>query len=147
MDLLDSLLGVRGREVDRNERLVSRPGDVNSLVLKELEPFIPTTKKPNYGKFPDKISAVESTIPVDHPFAGKIASITDKVSNALADPDLAVFDPKRVVGAVITGELARPDYKGNIPLEQAYRYKRAADSSWFGLAGESKSIKKLPRLS
>jgi len=124
------------------EDLLARPDEVDKLVAREVDFLLPTTKTPKYSKAPDRTTALDETIPEDHPLKGYVPAVRQKVEQALAMPEFRQFKAKDIANVIVKAEIAQPGKSGRSKLEEAYRYKREADAST--LFGENKQLKKLP---
>jgi len=125
------------------QSLVARPDDFDRMVASEIDYVQPVLGKPEYGKHPDRISALDAAIPEDHPLRGLPQKVRESTQKLLASPKYWMYKPKDLAHAALIAELQRPDEEGNIPLEKAYKYKREADAGLFQF-GENKNVRKLP---
>lgn len=130
-------------ERQRREDLLARPDEIDNLVAKEVDYLQPVVAKVQWGKHPDKITAIDAAIPDDHPMKGFPRRVREGTEKLLAMPEFSRYGAKDIAKAVTMAELERPGESGLSTLEGAYKFKREADSGLLQF-GENEKVKKLP---
>lgn len=130
-------------ERQRREDLLARPDEIDNLVAKEVDYLQPVVAKVQWGKHPDKITAIDAAIPDDHPMKGFPRRVREGTEKLLAMPEFSRYGAKDIAKAVTMAELERPGDSGLSTLEGAYKFKREADSGLLQF-GENEKVKKLP---
>jgi len=136
--------------VDRMERhrldLLAQPGSIDTVVARGLSELMPSVKKVNYSKYPGKAEALDDTTPDDSPMKGFATRVRSNFMNKLATPGALLTDnPNELMINSVREEFASPPREGErtSTLEEAYNYKRRADSNFLQW-GENKKIRKPP---
>ena len=137
-----ALNAVYNAKVKRDE-LLSRPDEIDNVIAREIDFLQPVVKRVDYSKYPDKMSAIDAAVPDGHPMKGFAQKVRSTTADLLARPEFMMDKPRDVALSVAKNLLVTPGEDGSVPLENAYKYKREADSQLLQF-GEDKKVRQLP---
>ena len=114
---LDAVVNQLLRQREARAGLLERPDEIDKLVSHEIDDLQPVVAKPQYSKYPDKISAIDAAMPEDHPMRGYSQKVRESTEKLLATPEFSQYKPKDIARTAALIELQRPNAEGATPLE------------------------------